>query len=74
MPTYKNVSGKSGVASYEIQENAIIVTFHVGRPYLYNNDAPGKDLVEEMKRLAESGEGLNTFINQHVRENYAKKL
>ena len=74
MPAYKNVSGKSGVASYEIYEDAIVVTFHAGGPYLYNNEAPGKALVEEIKRLAEAGEGLNTFINQHVKKNYAKKL
>jgi hypothetical protein len=30
--------------------------------------------VEEMKRLAEQGEGLATYINREVGKNYARKL
>lgn len=32
------------------------------------------ETVETMKQLAEAGEGLATFINQHVRDAYAGKL
>jgi hypothetical protein len=35
--------------------------------------SPGAYDVENMKELAEAGQGLGTYINQHVRKNYAQK-
>jgi hypothetical protein len=74
MQRYKNLSGDSGVISYEIGKDFIKVQFADGSIYLYNYSSPGEDEVEVMKTLATSGSGLTTFINKYVRGNYAGKL
>jgi hypothetical protein len=74
MIPYKNLSHKSGVAAYQIRKDAILIRFISDGTYLYNYERPGKKHVEKMKKLAEAGEGLSTYISQHVRENYAEKI
>lgn len=74
MNKYKSLQGKSGVEAYEIGENSIRIRFQGGETYLYNEEKPGKLKVEKMKKLAESGSGLSTYISQQVRGNYAEKL
>lgn len=74
MEHYKNLSGKSGVSAYEIGSDYIKVIFKDGGSYLYNNVATGTRNIEEMKKLAGIGRGLNTYINGHVRKAYASKL
>lgn len=71
---YAAVSGNTGVAGFEILGEAIILEFQDRRQYLYSHKKPGKKHVEEMKRLARSGKGLTTYVNQYVRENYEKRL
>ena len=74
MPAYANRGGDSGVVSYDIADESITVTFRDGASYLYNYSAPGRSDVEHMKTLANAGEGLNSFIGIHVKNNYASKL
>ncbi|MEP6850535.1 MAG: hypothetical protein ABI999_16880 [Acidobacteriota bacterium] len=74
MTWYKNLSGKSGVDSYEIREKSIVIKFRYAGRYLYNYDRPGEEYVEEMKRLAVSGLGLSTYISKNVKKKFAKKL
>jgi hypothetical protein len=75
MTPYRDVSGRSGVESYETQPKAILVRFkHNQDVYLYDHSAPGKKIVDEMKSLAASGRGLATYISQVVKGRYAKKL
>ncbi|MEA3494262.1 MAG: hypothetical protein U9R38_07780 [Candidatus Margulisiibacteriota bacterium] len=74
MERYKNLSGKSGVAAFENGEDNIIVQFKDGGKYLYNNAVTGAGHIVEMKKLAISGRGLNSYINRHVRKAYASKL
>jgi len=74
MKRYKNMSGNSGILAYEIDNNSITIQFRVGGIYLYNTRRPGGYLLEQMKSLAISGVGLNTFINKYIRKNYDKKL
>lgn len=74
MQRYKNLNGNSGVAAYLLNEDAIIVEFVDGGLYLYNHEAPGRQHVEQMKRLAEEGRGLSTYIATHVRSRYAHRL
>lgn len=74
MKRYRNLNGNSGVIAYELATNAIIIAFTDGGLYLYDHWRPGKKHVEEMKTRAEAGKGLATYINQHVREKYSKKL
>ena len=74
MPAYRNASGNSGVITYEVGENSITVRFRDGSIYLYDHRKPGIEAVNRMKSLAERGEGLNSYISSHVRNNYAAKL
>ena len=74
METYKNLSGVSNVTAYEIGTDSITVQFKDGGLYRYDARSAGHDNIEKMKALAVEGRGLNTFINQHVRKDYAAKL
>ncbi|ASV53416.1 hypothetical protein LJPFL01_0053 [Lelliottia jeotgali] len=73
MQHYANRHGDSGVQSFEIDANSIIVEFPQGWKYLYNSIKPGPHHVEEMKKLAIQGSGLNGYINKYVRTEYARK-
>jgi hypothetical protein len=74
MKTYKNLSGDSNVATYVYDDESILVTFINGSSYLYNNAATGAAKIQQMKQLADHGDGLGTFIKKHVRKAYSKKL
>ncbi len=60
MTAYANLHGNSGVRSYELEASALIVMFKGGSLYRYGGEA-----ADQMKQLAQSGRGLNTFINVH---------
>ncbi|OCX53438.1 hypothetical protein BEL04_03820 [Mucilaginibacter sp. PPCGB 2223] len=74
MHTYKNEAENSGVSAYEIGTDFIIIEFEDTNRYLYTYQSTGKEHIEQMKILAITGQGLATYINQHVREHYAEKL
>lgn len=74
MPLYRNINGDSGVYSYELGLGSITVQFDHGGSYLYTNASSGASHISEMQRLAQSGDGLNSYINRHVSKNYAQKL
>ena len=74
MNIYTDRSGNSSVAKYEIGEDSITVEFSDGKVYLYDYQKPGLSHTEHMKRLAIAGEGLNSFINREVRNNYASRV
>jgi len=74
MEVYKNLGGSSGVSSYEIGDDNIIVEFSDGARYLYNYISPGRMDVEKMKALAVSGRGLNSFISRVIRKRFADRL
>lgn len=71
---YGNSSGSSGVTAFAIGDRAIAVRFVEGGTYLYDEHKPGEMHVAQMISLARTGAGLTTYINQQVRENYARKL
>lgn len=73
MERYKNLSGSSAISAYETGEDYIRVQFKDGSVYLYTYDSAGADDIEEMKILAESGQGLNAYINMNVKKDYEKK-
>lgn len=64
MQTYKNDSGKSGVLAYKNGEDYIVIQFKHGREtfYKYTNASAGSTAISHMKRLADAGSGLNTYI------------
>lgn len=74
MERYRDSAGNSGIAAYDIAKNSIRVEFKDGGLFLYDTHSPGRAEIEEMKRLARAGSGLNTFINRYVRGRYAAKL
>lgn len=74
MTPYQEASDESGIASYRITPTTIVIAFKHGGVYLYNHAHPGRVHVQAMQKLAAAGDGLNTYINQHVRENFARKL
>lgn len=74
MKKYGNASGNSGIAGYRTGTDRITIWFTSGDGYVYSYKAPGRQHVEAMKKLAEKGEGLATYINKYVRENYAAQL
>lgn len=73
MNQYQNRGGDSNIAAYEIGSDYIKVQFNDGSVYLYTHASAGQQNIEEMKRLATQGQGLNSFINKNVRNDYASK-
>lgn len=75
MPVYRDVDGDSGVLSYEYGRDWIEVEFERGatRFYTYTYASAGAAHIEQMKRLADFGEGLNAYINRHVARGYASR-
>ncbi len=68
MERYRNSGGGSGVNSYEIGSDYIRVKFDgTSRIYTYSYGKAGRNHVEKMKVLAQSGSGLNSYINTHVK-------
>jgi hypothetical protein len=74
MEPYPARGGDSGVVAFEIRADAIVLRFKDGGVYLYDGRKPGMRHVGKMKQLARAGRGLATYVNQHVRENYAARL
>ncbi|NHZ82636.1 hypothetical protein F2P44_25640 [Massilia sp. CCM 8695] len=73
MLAYANLSGDSGVQAYRIGARQIMVRFAGGAVYVYTYASAGREHVETMKLLAQAGQGLATFISQHVHDAYASK-
>ena len=68
MQLYKNLSGESGVYAFDIGMDNIRVQFHgTIRIYRYSYYKAGSRHVEEIKRLALIGRGLNSYIVRNVR-------
>jgi len=74
MKRYQDLSGRSGVTAYKAFDEAITVLFQDGALYLYDYAATGRRDVEEMKRLADAGRGLASYISQVVKERHARRL
>ena len=71
MQRYADTDRDSGVSHYEIEETSITVWFKGGaQPYRYSYGRAGMQHVEQMKRLARAGDGLNEYINDHVKKRY----
>lgn len=73
MEPYSNLSGDSGVQAYEISDDNIHVRFHSGTTYVYSYRKPGSQHVENLKLLAKSGRGLNSYIMRNCAKLYERK-
>ena len=73
MQPYRNLRRHSGVESFSIDEQQIVVRFRSGthREYGYSLQSVGEHRLSEMKRLARQGHGLNSYINREAEERYA---
>ena len=62
MPAYRDLDGDSGIISYRYGADWIEVEFDRGpqRCYTYTYASAGAGHIEQMKRFADAGEGLNT--------------
>jgi hypothetical protein len=74
MQHYKTADQDTGVVAYEIGKDSISIKFRDGSVYLYTIKSTGAAAITEMKKLAKKGEGLTTYINQHVRGHYQSRL
>ncbi|QOY94013.1 hypothetical protein IM543_21270 [Massilia sp. UMI-21] len=74
MHRYRNMSGDSGVVAYDIGQDAITIEFRGGERYLYTERSAGAENIARMQELAREGRGLSTFVSQHIRARYARKL
>ena len=71
MQKYTDINGDSGIEFYEIDQTSITVWFkRASRSYTYSYSSAGQAHVEEMKRLAANGDGLNAYINRNVKNAY----
>ena len=62
---------RSNVALYDIHEEYIDVMFYgTNKVYRYSNKVTGKEIVDQLKKLAKNGEGLNSYINRYARKKY----
>jgi hypothetical protein len=74
MTTYKNLNGDSGVLKYEIGGNYILISFEKTGLYEYNYINVGEMNVETMKKLAKQGYGLNTYINDYLKDKKVSRI
>ena len=71
---YLNKTGDSPITHYKIDSDRIAVWFTDGKsnPYVYPEYLVGSKHLKELKKHAVDGEGLSTYISQHVREKFIK--
>jgi hypothetical protein len=74
MIPYRDWDRDSGVQAYEIGEAHIDVQFKSGAVYRYTSASVGASNLKHMVALAQAGDGLNSFINKSVRQNYSARL
>ena len=72
MKHYANFGGNSNVVSFEYGETYITIQFGSRRPYTYSYESAGKVNIDTMKQLADSGQGLNSFVMRNVKTLYVK--
>lgn len=63
MTPYRNK--ESGIEAFEPGYSYINLRFKGGKKYEYKSSPIASRHIAEMKRLAESGDGLNTYINEN---------
>ena len=71
---YKNLSGHSKVASYEIVKDAMTIRFADASVYRYTNQSADPANISKMKELAIAGKGLGTFIDANVKDRFLRKV
>lgn len=70
MQPYGNAHGDSGIRGFDIGADSITVEFSNGPIYRYTYVSAGTANIEEMKKLALQGSGLNGYINRYAKNAY----
>ena len=75
MEAYRDWDHDSNIVAYEIGDDFITVQFRDGRYhfYTYTCGSAGSHHIEEMKRLARLGDGLNAYISEHKPPYHSKR-
>ncbi len=66
MQSYENGGGSSSIVAFEIGDDSIAIKFTDGSFYLFIYQSAGGANVEQMKKYAYFGHGLNGFISRFV--------
>jgi hypothetical protein len=74
MKSYENAGGDSAVVAFENGDGSIKVKFVDGSVYLYTYKNSGGVNVEQMKKYAGIGHGLNGFITRFVGKESGTRL
>ena len=73
MKAYDNLGGNSGVVAYDYDSEVIKVQFDDGWIYEYEASTIGAADFQQMISLADSGHGLNSYINRYIRKRFTNK-
>lgn len=71
--SYKDASGASKVAAYEVKKDGITIRFTDHTVYRYTNQSAGPENISKLKSLASSGKGLDAFL-AGVKDRYLCKV
>jgi hypothetical protein len=71
---YKNLSGDSKVAKFELKKDAVTIRFADHTVYRYTNQSADPANISKMKTLALAGKGLGTFIDANVKSRFQRKI
>ena len=72
MQNYFDSDNNLNIEAYEYGDDYIVVQFKDSSKYKYTYSSAGASDVIEMKRLADQGDGLNSFISLN-KPNYSEK-
>ena len=70
---YPDKGGDSGVRSTKRSQGQVAVRFKDGSTYTYTTQSAGQPAINNMRRQIKNGQGLNSYINRKVDQNYATK-
>ena len=70
MKLYPKSGNSSAITGYDEYSDRIYVRYRGGKVYGYSYESAGVNQVEEMKRLAEMGEGLARYITNNVKNDF----
>ncbi len=74
MKRYANLGGKSAVAFYNIEKDAVTIRFANHSVFEYNNQSAAPANISKMKTLAIAGKGLGTFIETNLKDRFSRKI
>jgi len=73
MKTYRDRDNNSNIAGYEYGEDWIRIYFKDDSEYEYSSEYVTQYMIDQMKYLADQGDGLNAYINKNKPKYSSKK-